>query len=156
MKYLIDKYFDGKTSLEEERKLKDYFRSGQVENELKQYAPLFQVFENEQVSGVSPGFDERLFAKLNEETKVVKMNSWRKNALRIAAVGAVVLAAYFTMKPTAPPPKIAWEKYEITDEKMAVEETKKALLLLSSKLNRGKKKTIEEVSKTEKVTKYLN
>ena len=157
MKELLEKYFDGNTSLEEERKLKQYFRSAKVDEEMKPFGPLFQAIDNEQVEGVSDEFESNLFAKLDEGAKVVRMNSWRRNILRIAAVGAVLLAAYFALRPTpAQVQEIAWEKYEVTDEELALEETKKALMLLSSKLNRGKNKTAKEVSKTEKVTKYLN
>lgn len=157
MKELLEKYFNGETSIEEENQLKEYFRSEQVGDEMKAFAPLFQAFENESVEKVSSDFDERLFEKMGEESKVVRINTWRKTLMRIAAVGAVLLASYFIMQqPPENTSEIAWEKYEITDEDLAFEETKKALMLLSSKLNRGKSKASKEVSKAEKVTKYLN
>lgn len=158
MKDLLKKYFDGSTSLEEEAKLKSYFRSEKVEDELKHYQPLFQFLDSEQVAGVSNDFDEKLFEKMDSEAKIVRIGNWRRNLLRVAAVGAVLLAAYLTFRPTPPAAtatEIVWKNYEITDEKLALEETKKALLLLSAKLNKGKSKASEKVSKTE-VTRYLN
>ena len=44
---LLDKYFEGETSAEEERKLRAYFTSGRVAEELKVYIPLFTYFEEE-------------------------------------------------------------------------------------------------------------
>ena len=38
---LIDKYFEGQTSLDEEKELSEYFRSGEVREEFRRFAPLF-------------------------------------------------------------------------------------------------------------------
>lgn len=162
MKDLLEKYFEGKTSLEEEAQLKSYFRSGQVEESLKQYQPLFQLFEKEQEVALPADFDQKLMARLDSQPRIFNLHTWQRRLLRIAAIGAVLLAAYFAFHTTdtAPAPVAAtaidWSKYEITDEQQALEETKKALRLVSEKLNRGKHKTIKEVSKAEKLTKYLN
>ncbi|MBK8428400.1 MAG: hypothetical protein IPL27_21650 [Lewinellaceae bacterium] len=45
---LLEKYWEGDTTLEEERLLKTYFASSEVADSLRQYAPLFQVFREEQ------------------------------------------------------------------------------------------------------------
>ncbi len=45
---LLEKYWEGDTTLEEERLLKTYFASKEVAENLRQYAPLFQVFREEQ------------------------------------------------------------------------------------------------------------
>lgn len=45
---LLEKFWEGDTTLEEERMLKAYFASGQVDDSLKQYAPFFQVLRQEQ------------------------------------------------------------------------------------------------------------
>lgn len=46
---LIDKYFDGETTLDEEKKLREYFsqQDSMLHSELLQYAPLFRYFEHE-------------------------------------------------------------------------------------------------------------
>jgi len=45
---LLEKYWEGDTTLEEERLLKTYFASNEVADGLRQYAPLFQVLREEQ------------------------------------------------------------------------------------------------------------
>lgn len=45
---LLEKYWEGETTLEEERHLKMYFSSGEVDVRLRQFAPLFQVLREEQ------------------------------------------------------------------------------------------------------------
>ena len=45
---LLEKYWEGETSLEEERLLKAYFASGEVDAVLRPFAPFFQVVKEEQ------------------------------------------------------------------------------------------------------------
>ncbi|MBI1226796.1 MAG: hypothetical protein GC192_16290 [Bacteroidetes bacterium] len=162
MKALIEKYFEGETTLEEEARIREYFNSGEpVAEDLREFQPLFQYFSQERVQTLSDDFDEALFQKIGAgEAKIVRMRTWPKQLLRIAAVGAVlVLAMVFLVKPPASTAQVAsidWTKYEIKDEKVAYEETVKALKLLSSKLNKGTKKAGEEMKELEKVGKYLN
>jgi hypothetical protein len=44
---LLEKYWAGESTLEEERQLKGYFASGNVDERLRQYSPLFQAFREE-------------------------------------------------------------------------------------------------------------
>ncbi|MCB0518647.1 MAG: hypothetical protein H6577_22365 [Lewinellaceae bacterium] len=161
MKDLIEKYFDGETSLEEEAQIVEYFNGGHVADELRQYAPLFHHFKREKQLAVSQDFDQKLFEKMEGKPArgIVRMRFWQSPALRIAAIGIMLLGAYLFFRPAATPhgqQAINWEKYEIKDEQVAYEETVKALRLVSSKLNKASQKTIQEVSKTELLGKYLN
>lgn len=161
MKALIEKYFEGESTLEEEASLRAYFNGGKVDEELEQYQPLFQHFSAVNEQQLSADFDESLFEKLEaSEAKIVKMPVWSKQLLRIAAVGIVlVFSAIFLQKSSstqAQEASIDWSKYEIQDEALAYEETVKALKLLSSKLNKGSKKATEEIGKIEKVGKYFD
>ena len=42
MEQLLDKYFDGETSLQEESRLREYFRRADVPEALQPYQPLFR------------------------------------------------------------------------------------------------------------------
>ena len=44
---LIDKYFEGLSSLEEEEMLREYFRGENIPEEWKIYPPIFQYFDDE-------------------------------------------------------------------------------------------------------------
>ena len=44
IKLLIDKFFDGDTTLDEEQRLYDFFGNGQVPKELEEYRPMFVGF----------------------------------------------------------------------------------------------------------------
>lgn len=156
---LIDAYFAGTTTLEQEEQLKAYFHSDEVAQSHKKYSPLFKFFEAEKTLEVSPAFEENVMKKIKQEAKVVSMRGWKGRMLRVAASVAVLLGAYLFLQPppsSNPPMAIDWKAYEINDEQMAYEETVKALKILSAKLNKGKNKTASGVSKAEPVTKYLN
>ena len=161
MKALIEKYFEGETSLEEEVLLRKYFSGGQVDEDLIAYQPMFQHFAAEREQVLADDFDEALFQKMEaSELKVVQMRTWPRQLLRLAAVGAVLVTAMIFLQKSnntqVRQASVDWSKYEITDEKLAYDETVKALKLLSSKLNKGSRKATEEVEKMEKVGKYFN
>lgn len=156
---LIEKYFNGETSLSEETFLRNYFNSGNVAEDLKQYEPLFQYFEAEQSASLTDSFDEKLFEKLESGAKVVQLRSKRFVYLRVAAAVVFLVASFFMFKnietttSTIPAESTAinWEKYEPETTEEAYEETRKALKLLAMKLNKGSKKAAKEVSKMEKI-----
>jgi hypothetical protein len=157
MKALIEKYFNGETTLEEEAQLKAYFRNGEVDETLRQYAPLFRYLEQEKAQLLDSDFDQKLTARLQKGATVVGMRPWQRQLLRVAAVG-ILLAGLFLLFQRKPASHTAihWEKYETQDPELAYEQTKEALRLLSSKLKRGSKKAVDEMSKTEKMSKFLN
>jgi hypothetical protein len=77
--------------------------------------------------------------------------------LRVAAIGVVLAGALLFLRPPRHEAQaINWERYETKDPGLAYEQTKEALRLLSSKLKKGSKKAVEEVSKAEKMNKYFN
>lgn len=80
---LLDRYWEGETTLEEERALKEYFNSGQIDHRLQAIAPLFQVLRQEK------------HLELPQAAKVVQLKpvvySWKKMAA--AASVALLLSA---------------------------------------------------------------
>jgi len=63
IKGLLQKYFDGATSLGEEETLKNYFVSSDVADELRQYIPLFVSFSEIRSEKLSDGQFEKNFKK---------------------------------------------------------------------------------------------
>lgn len=60
---LLDKYFDGDTSLEEEKELREFFRQEEIPTHLKSYADQFSYTE----AMATPQTDIDLFAKIEEQ-----------------------------------------------------------------------------------------
>ena len=89
---LLRKYFNGETSIEEEKELKNYFKSEEVESAHEIYRPLFQVFEI-----------EKNIKYLDENEKHFDINQHRPQRkwlqiISISGVAACVLLAFWFLQ----------------------------------------------------------
>jgi hypothetical protein len=143
---LLDKYWMGETSLEEEASLRRYFKSNHLAEEHQQFAPLFSYFN--QTKNQPKGGD----------TKVIEMQPKRKgsyrNWLSAAATVLLLIGTTFILW-QKPQPSISPETMAATDnyaaEKQATfEEAKAALMLVSNKINKGNQKAINEIKSIRK------
>jgi hypothetical protein len=136
---LLEKYWSCETTLEEERQLRNYF-CGMVPENLKEVAELFRYFEwqqQHQIAGAE--FDQQVRRKLISPVKEGRQVKWIYNVAKIAAgLLVVITATYFVRQEVrkAYPPEIA-DTY--SDPKLALEETKKALMMISKSLNKAQK-----------------
>jgi hypothetical protein len=137
VKGLLEKYWSCETSLEEEKILRDYFR-GEVPENMTETAELFRYFEQQQKVTLSgKDFDAQVKKKIREhrpEGKSVKMYF---NYARIAAGVLVMMAAgYFVRLEVrkAYPPEV---EDTFSDPRVALEETKKALMMISNSFNKA-------------------
>jgi len=155
IKTLLDRYFEGATTLQEEQQLRRYFNQEEVEPSLLHYQPLFQYFEQAGEVQLSEDFESRLFDQIDAPKQATaRLRPMWRSALRIAAAVAVLVAVYFLLplqpKP-AQPQAYDWEKVATEDPDLAYEQTEAALRLLASKLNGGAKTAVKEIEKVEKV-----
>jgi hypothetical protein len=130
---LLEKYWNCETSLEEEQQLKEYFRGREIPEQLRETAVLFQYFDEHKKKDLTDsGFDQEVLTKVKtpKQGKVVKL---LYNSMRIAAGIAVLVIATFLVRneirKTSPAPIATEDTYE--DPKLAFEETKKALMMIS-------------------------
>jgi len=93
---LLQKYFDGATSLEEERELQRYFTGGDIPDSLKSYRPLFVYFAEEranscQLSVVSCQNNETETRQLKTKNRRLSIIDYRlMTTLSIAASIAIL------------------------------------------------------------------
>jgi len=140
---LLEKYFEGLTTLAEEAQLRAFFSDKAVPETLKRYQPLFQYFESEidlQIGNDS--FDRTMDVKLIESSPFTSLRvlSHRKRLLYISSIAAgilLVIGLFFTLRyefsgksriPDRPSP-----------EEQAYQEASEALYLLSANFNIGLK-----------------
>lgn len=124
---LIKKYWDCETSLEEEERLREWFRTHEVPERFKETAKLFSYFDEQKQKATDKQFDAKVIKNLETKPKGKVTNLWQIG-LRIAAGIAVVVAAVFFVR------QELIEKHnlaEIEDPQKALEETKKALMMIS-------------------------
>ena len=69
---LLDKYWEGETSLDEEKTLKAYFNQEEVATDLQQFAPLFQYLNVAEEPALSDRFDQELMSKLEEKRIAIR------------------------------------------------------------------------------------
>jgi hypothetical protein len=118
---LLEKYFDGETTLAEENEIKAYFASADVAPEFEMYKPLFGYFEQEK--GLQP--------------EVALLAVRKPNPLLSIAAAVIVFVsiggfAYFNFQDKPNPDLGTYDSPE-----KAFLETKKALALLSRNVNTG-------------------
>lgn len=152
---LLERYWAGDTSVEEENLLKQYFRFGKVDEKHKTYSELFQL-EEEAECTVSDGFEEKLLGKIETETKVVPINRRRNMWRGLAAACVIALFGTVAVQLNKLDNQDPVETADITPVSNTIEsrlaadpealeawnETKMALVGLSNRMNKGQKETL--------------
>lgn len=122
---LLENYFQGETNLTEEQELKNYFASGNVAPNLKQYQSMFGYFSE---------------VKNEKFTKEIVIQNKKKNTvwLSIAASVTILLGvgvfSYLNMETKN---KTTGELGTYDDPEVAFRETQKALNMVSENVNVG-------------------
>ncbi|MEM8527305.1 MAG: hypothetical protein AAGG68_21875 [Bacteroidota bacterium] len=146
IKELLEKYFEGETSIAEEQQLKAYFNGEQIAEELLPYQDLFQYFK----IAKEVNFDKKI--SLSKSAKVSKLTPRNKTFtwLSVAASIALVIGLWFFYPSETTSDQVAeidWSQYEPDDPEEALEYTIAAMKLLSGKLNGGAKKAAKELDR---------
>lgn len=145
---LIERYFAGETSREEETRLKAYFRTGAVSPELEAYRPLFAYWAGEAAVVAPPRPGRRRVRRLP------------RILLAVAASLLLVVLVRFVHQREAPPVSsfpvaqrtpVDWSKHEITDEEEALRFLKTVLKSTSENLTRAPEITIRELREVERI-----
>jgi hypothetical protein len=139
---LLEKYWNCETSLEDEQILRSYFNGPDVPDQLKDAAELFRFFEGERKRSLDTSFDHnvmRTVKKTERTAKVVSLVQWTRMARIAAGIAVVAVAGYFVRNEVLKS-KDQSQAIEDTfsDPKDALEETKKALMLISKSFGKAK------------------
>jgi hypothetical protein len=117
---LLDKYFEGETSLQEENTLKEYFAKTNVPEHLQQYQTMFAYFAK----------NKKETAPDNLQVKPVN-KTWLGSWIVKVAVVLLLLAIGYSLYPKG------ISDTEKKEAQIAFLETQKALQLISKNLNKG-------------------
>lgn len=153
---LLDKYWEGESSLQEETQLRDFFAGNDIPEDLKPFQSLFQLFQLEQDKKLNADFDKKLMQQLQSSDKpVAKVRTLSFYLVRIAAAGLLLISIYWVSQ-QAP---FKTDETIVTAEEMTPEEvyaqTKQALMLVSAKLNKGTDIANNGMSKMAKATSVI-
>ncbi|OOG76080.1 hypothetical protein [Flavobacterium sp. A45] len=124
MESLLEKYFEGETSIAEENELKDYFSSSNVAPHLEQYRPLFGYFTEAK--------EQKFTNNLPLVSKKRKV-AWLSIAASIIVMLSIGTYSYFEVNTVDENRELG--TYDDPEE--ALEATQKALAMLSDNVNVG-------------------
>jgi hypothetical protein len=136
---LLKKYWEAETSQEEELQLREWFRTHEVPESWKETAALFQYFDETKKKSLDDvSFNATVVSNLPTTTGG-RVRKLVYNTLRIAAgISVLCMATWFVHKELqeSTTPEVV-DTY--SDPKLAFEETKKALLLISQSFGKAEK-----------------
>lgn len=118
---LIEKYFEGNTSLAEEKALQKYFSQDNIAPELLAYKPLFQYFEENKQAVFN--VDTLVLPTTPKKSKLVVMK-W------FAVAASVVLLFGIYLQQATP-------KYSKAEQLAAYAQYKEAMYILGGNINKG-------------------
>ena len=128
---LLQKYWECETSLEEEQTLQAYFHKGPVPDRLKETAALFRYFEAGKAKRVTDiTFEKEILRKIQSPARG-RMTTVAFNTMRIAAGILVLFVAIWLVRIEVRKSTPVEVTDTYNDPKMAFEETKKALMMIS-------------------------
>ncbi len=121
---ILEKYWEGNSSLEEERLIKDFYTYGEVPEHLEIYRDVFLMPEIAVNPNLDKEFDKEIIEKINSTPT---QNRW--NFLKIAAVGLVLIIASISVFQIDNEEILAEDTTESPEAALA--ETKRAFLLIA-------------------------
>jgi hypothetical protein len=153
---LLERYFEGETSLKEEQTLREYFRGKTIAGHLEQYRAIFSAFEEDTMEKcISPDFEQKVTASLSPHSgKIVSLMPVRKKILYISSIAASILllaGLFLTYRGELPgnsSPRLT------ASQQIAFEEAATVLKIVSNNFNAGLKQ-VEYVTKIESAMKNV-
>ena len=145
---LVERYFAGETSREEEARLKAYFRTGAVSPELEVYRPLFAYWAEEATVVAPPRHGGRRVRRLPRILLAVAASLLLVVLVRFVHQREAPAVGSFPVAQRAP---VDWSKHEITDEEEALRFLKTVLKSTSENLTRAPEITIRELREVERI-----
>jgi len=140
MKELLEKYYNGTSSLQEEEALKKYFQEKQVEDEFLLDKKIFDFFEQEKKSTSKP---------------VPKSTSLKRLIYISTGIAAIFILGFFIVKPHLQEQQnfaIINEQY-ITDEKILREYAQNKINTIDAEIEKAERKNadrVKQITETQK------
>lgn len=133
---LLEKYFNGDTSLDEEKQLREFFAKENIPKHLLSLKAQFEYFSEEKKKNVLDDFFEKKVLETIDDERTFSIKRKRRNYIYIisgVAAGILIIVSLFIQFNSVT------KKFENTfnDPQLAYAETQKALLFVSEKLNIG-------------------
>ncbi len=138
---LLDKYFEGESTLEEEKQLRVFFSSGNVPEHLQEYAEMFGYFGMEAQESLNPELEEQIIEKFDQGRQIAFYQN-RRFWYYFTGIAASVLFLFTFLYESEISNQIGITgfsdtKYTTQEKQQAYDQTKQALAYVSGKMNQG-------------------
>ncbi len=142
---ILDLYWSGESSLEQEKILRDYFQRDDIDPSLAPYRGLFNFFSEEKKNEIKL---EDLKLPFEEESHGATVRRLRPFQRWIGVAASIILLIGFfwvfqtkshSYNDTYQDPELAWEQ------------TKEALYFLSNKMDKGAEESVEQIKQLERL-----
>ncbi len=162
IKILLDKYFEGESSLQDEALLNEYFNGNDVDADLKQFQPLFRFFKVEKEILLSETATNKVLDIKKGEKKHSILRGGKVVGLWWRAAAAVMILGFSTFlinrqfnqtvkKCVADNCRVKVFD-ESDDPEKALAEVQAALKLVSKKMKKGTDETNHSMKKVRVIT----
>ena len=130
VEHLLEKYWEGSSSIEEEKLIQEFFASNDLPKHLEVYSDLFTSPELSIHPELGKEFDTAILNKIKAEPK---SNVW--NAFKIAAIGLILLITSISIFQVDTEKQVAQDTFNTPEAALA--ETKRAFAMISEAMNKG-------------------
>ena len=150
---ILEKYWNGETSVQEENVLKAYFKSGKVSDNHIAFADLFSFFD-EQAQITFDDSRSKDDKKESPKTGQIISIFYKKWGYAAAAASVLIIASVFVIKNfnTETTQPAYTSVHEIEDPEEALRVTKEALAMVSKKFRKSQESIKENMGALEKAT----
>ncbi len=131
---LLVKYFEGESSLAEERILREYFRQEEIPAHLVELREQFELYNSESQASLPDDFDEVLFEKIDSQERSHRA-SRRTTIYYISGVAATILILVTLF--VRFDPFTGNTTYNEQEVEIAFNEASRILYFVSDKFNKG-------------------
>lgn len=164
IKALLEKYYEGDSSNEEEKLLRNYFLGDHIDDEFLPHRDIFIFSESEMISNKDiPDISNEIWDNIQSSNNV---NTFKKrkliyNYLSIAASIAILIVSFFFIRDEIQNKDTIQFEDTYENPELAYLQAKEALLYVSAKLNSGTEhldpiKTIDKGAEELKVLSTFN
>ena len=138
---LLEKFYEGETTLREERELKAYFASGEVPDDLRSEADYFDYL----AAAKEEGAHKRPIIFMEPKQDRKKPGMWMRPLMVAASLMLIISVTGVIYQQQQQSRRDIMVLQSEDDVELAYQETKKALLLISGQLKKGEQ-GVQELS----------
>lgn len=147
---LLEKYYEGDSSFEEEKLLRNYFLGDHIDDEFLPHRDIFIFSENE-INKDIPDISNEIWDNIqnSNNVKTFKKRKLMHNYLSIAASIAILIVSFFFIRDEIQNKDTIQFEDTYENPELAYLQAKEALLYVSTKLNSGTEH-LEPIKKLDK------